>query len=215
MGPPKYGPMPNHPVHIHPVRPFYRFMATGLGASMWFFVCRIAMSNEWELTEAVDVPREEGRPRVDGLEAPVGSLIVLRQGRTREDESNCMQPTVHTNRWLRACASKRQTSDIPSRQRQDIKWKERQTSSLGFYHVKTMISWYSLQLSNFGAKGCRLVIVTTGNMIDALLMRNASLVHHPQYYVAVISIRVIRLRLSKSDNAMRIPNLSTGQSELT
>jgi hypothetical protein len=60
-------------------------MATGLGASMWFFVCLIAMSNEWELTETVDVPREEGRSRADGLEAPVGSLIVLRQGRTRED----------------------------------------------------------------------------------------------------------------------------------
>ena len=27
-----------HPVHIHPVRPLYRFAATGLGASMWFFV---------------------------------------------------------------------------------------------------------------------------------------------------------------------------------
>lgn len=39
MGPPKYAPHPNHPIHIHPVRPLYRFMATGLGASMWFFVC--------------------------------------------------------------------------------------------------------------------------------------------------------------------------------
>ena len=38
MGPPKYAQMPNHPIHIHPVRPLYRFMATGLGASMWFFV---------------------------------------------------------------------------------------------------------------------------------------------------------------------------------
>lgn len=28
----------SHPVHIHPVRPLYRFAATGLGASMWFFV---------------------------------------------------------------------------------------------------------------------------------------------------------------------------------
>ena len=27
-----------HPIHIHPVRPLYRFAATGLGASMWFFV---------------------------------------------------------------------------------------------------------------------------------------------------------------------------------
>lgn len=27
-----------HPVHIHPVRPLYRFAAVGLGASMWFFV---------------------------------------------------------------------------------------------------------------------------------------------------------------------------------
>ena len=38
MGPPKYAEMPNHPIKIHPVRPLYRFMATGLGASMWFFV---------------------------------------------------------------------------------------------------------------------------------------------------------------------------------
>ncbi|EUC33908.1 hypothetical protein COCVIDRAFT_39981 [Bipolaris victoriae FI3] len=38
MGPPKYPPHPNHPIHIHPVRPLYRFMATGLGASMWFFL---------------------------------------------------------------------------------------------------------------------------------------------------------------------------------
>jgi hypothetical protein len=28
-----------HPIHIHPARPLYRFAATGLGASMWFFVC--------------------------------------------------------------------------------------------------------------------------------------------------------------------------------
>jgi hypothetical protein len=27
-----------HPVKIHPARPLYRFVATGLGASMWFFV---------------------------------------------------------------------------------------------------------------------------------------------------------------------------------
>ncbi|KAJ0423373.1 hypothetical protein BJY00DRAFT_50172 [Aspergillus carlsbadensis] len=28
----------NHPIHIHPARPFYRFTATALGASMWFFL---------------------------------------------------------------------------------------------------------------------------------------------------------------------------------
>lgn len=39
LGPPKYAPMANHPVHVHPPRPLYRFMATALGASMWFFVC--------------------------------------------------------------------------------------------------------------------------------------------------------------------------------
>ncbi|KAF8437000.1 hypothetical protein BGX38DRAFT_55391 [Terfezia claveryi] len=27
-----------HPIRIHPVRPFYRFAATALGASMWFFL---------------------------------------------------------------------------------------------------------------------------------------------------------------------------------
>ncbi|KAJ5502002.1 hypothetical protein N7463_004876 [Penicillium fimorum] len=28
----------SHPIHIHPVRPLYRFTATALGASMWFFL---------------------------------------------------------------------------------------------------------------------------------------------------------------------------------
>ncbi|KAL4806029.1 hypothetical protein BDW62DRAFT_210829 [Aspergillus aurantiobrunneus] len=28
----------NHPIHIHPARPLYRFTATALGASMWFFL---------------------------------------------------------------------------------------------------------------------------------------------------------------------------------
>jgi hypothetical protein len=28
----------NHPIHIHPVRPLYRYSATLLGASMWFFL---------------------------------------------------------------------------------------------------------------------------------------------------------------------------------
>ncbi|KAJ9211528.1 hypothetical protein DTO166G4_6808 [Paecilomyces variotii] len=27
-----------HPIHVHPPRPFYRFAATALGASMWFFL---------------------------------------------------------------------------------------------------------------------------------------------------------------------------------
>jgi hypothetical protein len=46
MGPPKYAPHPNHPIHIHPVRPLYRFMATGLGASMWFFVRAKCVASE-------------------------------------------------------------------------------------------------------------------------------------------------------------------------
>ncbi|KAJ6127485.1 hypothetical protein N7523_003097 [Penicillium sp. IBT 18751x] len=28
----------SHPIHVHPARPLYRFIATGLGASMWFFL---------------------------------------------------------------------------------------------------------------------------------------------------------------------------------
>ncbi|KAL2013450.1 hypothetical protein VTN00DRAFT_975 [Thermoascus crustaceus] len=27
-----------HPIHVHPAPPFYRFTATALGASMWFFL---------------------------------------------------------------------------------------------------------------------------------------------------------------------------------
>lgn len=30
-----------HPIHVHPARPLYRFAATALGASMWFFVSDI------------------------------------------------------------------------------------------------------------------------------------------------------------------------------
>jgi hypothetical protein len=42
MGPPKFPPMGNHPIHVHPARPLYRFVATGLSASMWFFVRMLA-----------------------------------------------------------------------------------------------------------------------------------------------------------------------------
>lgn len=74
MGPPKYAPHPDHPVNLPKVRPFYRFMATGLGASMWFFVCPDTVVWKHRLTEAVDVPREERRSGIDGLETPVGPL---------------------------------------------------------------------------------------------------------------------------------------------
>jgi hypothetical protein len=40
-GPTGSQPHGSHPIHIHPVRPLYRFAAVGLGASMWFFVCNI------------------------------------------------------------------------------------------------------------------------------------------------------------------------------
>ena len=52
-----------HPIHIHPVRPLYRFAATGLGASMWFFVSRSIPFNTcptsltWSL---VDVQSQKG-----------------------------------------------------------------------------------------------------------------------------------------------------------
>lgn len=38
----------NHPIHIHPARPLYRFTATALGASMWFFV-RFPVEFYWRL----------------------------------------------------------------------------------------------------------------------------------------------------------------------
>lgn len=64
-----------HPVHVHPARPLYRFFATGLGASMWFFVRNIRPVALPPLTGvSVDVPREEGWRCPDGLEAPLGPL---------------------------------------------------------------------------------------------------------------------------------------------
>ncbi|KAL6235429.1 hypothetical protein BDW75DRAFT_140705 [Aspergillus navahoensis] len=44
----------NHPIHIHPARPLYRFTATALGA--------------------IDVSGQKGRACIARLEAPVGSL---------------------------------------------------------------------------------------------------------------------------------------------
>ncbi|KAF2275297.1 uncharacterized protein EI97DRAFT_434513 [Westerdykella ornata] len=38
MGPPRPRLEGPHPIKVPPVRPLYRFMATGLGASMWFFL---------------------------------------------------------------------------------------------------------------------------------------------------------------------------------
>lgn len=83
-----------HPIHIHPARPLYRFAATGLSASMWFFVrvrlrlctydnanddmqlmyrakqdgIRLSLVQNWrrELTHY--------RSGAHGMEAPVGSL---------------------------------------------------------------------------------------------------------------------------------------------
>ena len=51
-----------HPIHIHPVRPLYRFAATGLGASMWFFVsCSAFLVYAPCLTDPpVDVQSQEG-----------------------------------------------------------------------------------------------------------------------------------------------------------
>jgi len=42
-----------HPIHIHPARPLYRFFATALPASMWFFVRLLAamkdvQNQEWQ-----------------------------------------------------------------------------------------------------------------------------------------------------------------------
>jgi hypothetical protein len=53
-----------HPIHIHPVRPLYRIAATGLGASMWFFVRILSqMVDMSAFTDfyAVDVSGEERR----------------------------------------------------------------------------------------------------------------------------------------------------------
>lgn len=74
----------NHPVHVHPPRPLYRFAATALGASMWFFV-RITKFLRCHVIQlltmlplpgfTVDVPSQAGWPCIAGLEAPVGPLM--------------------------------------------------------------------------------------------------------------------------------------------
>lgn len=84
MGPPKYPRPESHPIHVHPPRPLYRFAATALGASMWFFV-RISECSNLRvrgLTAAADVPGEEGRTGAPRLEASVGSLRASTEGGT-------------------------------------------------------------------------------------------------------------------------------------
>ncbi|KAG9247881.1 hypothetical protein BJ878DRAFT_490682 [Calycina marina] len=52
-----------HPVKIPPVRPLYRFFATGLGATMWFFVgVQLIRSSQ----SAADCPQLMYRAKKDG-----------------------------------------------------------------------------------------------------------------------------------------------------
>ncbi len=71
-----------HPVNIPPVRPLYRFAATGLGASMWFFV-GLSTTWCWQLEAnniIVDVSCKERRyfilpstlSRISSLTSPQG-----------------------------------------------------------------------------------------------------------------------------------------------
>lgn len=53
----------HHPIHIHPVRPLYRFSATMLGASMWFFVSHGMLRNRGKL---IDILQLMYRAKKDG-----------------------------------------------------------------------------------------------------------------------------------------------------
>jgi len=74
------GPGP-HPVpYIKPARPLYRLAATGLGASMWFFVSTPASLDglEIELTMGTaDVPGQKRRPCSARMESPLGAWRAL------------------------------------------------------------------------------------------------------------------------------------------
>lgn len=95
-----------HPIHVHPARPLYRFFATGLGASMWFFVWILSLDALPTLTGVtVDVPREEGRRCSDGLEAPLGPLNT-RWGSKRSYRNNSIFHTelAHGYSMVYICA---------------------------------------------------------------------------------------------------------------
>jgi hypothetical protein len=76
--------MNNHPIKVRPNPPFYRFAATALSASMWFFVSADVASSaplavkdlvaDCGTAQLVNVPSEEGRTGIAGLETSVGSL---------------------------------------------------------------------------------------------------------------------------------------------
>ncbi|OBT57964.1 hypothetical protein VE04_00960 [Pseudogymnoascus sp. 24MN13] len=65
-----------HPIHIHPARPLYRFAATGLGASMWFFLMYRAKQDGNCDSQSLrrTIPNLPCRTCVIGLEAPLGPL---------------------------------------------------------------------------------------------------------------------------------------------
>ena len=75
----------NHPIHVHPVRPLYRFAATALGASMWFFVCitcpgfwlLLSEANDINLVCLAHVSGEEGWPCFAWVETSLGPLNTL------------------------------------------------------------------------------------------------------------------------------------------
>ena len=101
---PPRGAYAGHPVHVHPARPLYRFAATALGASMWFFVCvadGIAVScADWNVAV---LPNETRWAGAAGMEASVGSLSLLppiwscEEGRERGNAFK--SPEEHVHSW--------------------------------------------------------------------------------------------------------------------
>ena len=70
-----------HPVRFPPVRPYHRYAATFLGASMWYPHLPIPTlsfdaSDKLQLQVLPDVPREKGRTCSVRPQAPLGTLRV-------------------------------------------------------------------------------------------------------------------------------------------
>lgn len=56
------------------VRPLYRYSATLLGASMWFFVSSSTDLERSPNSDAAHVPSQEGRSSASRMEASMGTL---------------------------------------------------------------------------------------------------------------------------------------------
>ena len=133
-----------HPIHVHPARPLYRFMATALGASMWFFVCIYTLRGMPFIDCALVVLSGETGWVFDGIHKHVGMVLTFWQTCLARLETSmgpliAMLATIYTttSQYLRIHLS---TSEDPAEE-----WKKEPQFLLVYTSVTTIDTNMTLQ----------------------------------------------------------------------